>query len=93
MSEKPLWLVSSAGKSKEGAEETIQVWQQHGGKAATAEWPLVETDEQRSQATADLLAKGGNIYYAHLTSGSHFDTWRVAYSFSAVRDWLFRQSK
>lgn len=93
MSEKPLWLVSSAGKSKEGAEEAIQVWQQHGGKAATAEWPLVETDEQRSQATADLLAKGGNIHYAHLTSGSHFDTWRVAYSFSAVRDWLFRQSK
>ncbi len=43
--------------------------------------------------TAELLAKGGNIHYFHLTSGSHFDTWRVAYGFSAVRDWLFEQKK
>ena len=92
MSQKPLWLVSSAGKSKTGAEEAIAEWQ-HGGVAATAEWPLTATDSERSTATADLLSKGGNIHYAHLTSGSHFDTWRVAYGFSAVRDWLFRQHK
>ena len=93
MSKKPLWLVSSAGKSKEGAEEAIAEWQQHGGVAATAEWPLTATDEERDAATAALLAQGGNIHYSHLTSGSHFDTWRVAYGFRAIRDWLFRQHK
>lgn len=93
MSTKPLWLVSSAGKSKEGAEEAIAEWQQHGGVAATAEWPLTATDEERDAATAALLAQGGNIHYSHLTSGSHFDTWRVAYGFRAIRDWLFSQHK
>ena len=93
MSKKPLWLVSSAGKSKEGAEEAIAEWQQHGGVVATAEWPLTATDEERDAATAALLAQGGNIHYSHLTSGSHFDTWRVAYGFRAIRDWLFRQNK
>lgn len=93
MSRKPLWLVSSAGKSKSGAESAIAEWQKNGGVAFSAEWPLTATDEERRAATADLLAKGGNIHYSHLTSGSHFDTWRVAYSFSAVRDWLFEQRK
>jgi predicted peptidase len=93
MAEKPLWLVSSAGASKTGAEQAIAEWQQHGGVAATAEWPLTATDAERGASTADLLAKSGNIHYAHLTSGSHFDTWRVAYSFRAVRDWLFSQHK
>lgn len=93
MSKKPLWLVSSAGASKTGAESAIAEWQQHGGVAYTAEWPLTATDAERNAATAELLAKGGNIHYSHLTSGSHFDTWRVAYSFEAVRDWLFKQKK
>ena len=93
MSEKPLWLVSSAGKSKEGAEEAIAEWQQHGGVAATAEWPLTATDEERDAETAELLSQGGNIHYSHLTTGSHFDTWRVAYGFRAIRDWLFQQHK
>ena len=57
MSKKPLWLVSSAGKSKEGAEETIAEWQQHGGVAATAEWPLTATDEERDAATAALTQR------------------------------------
>lgn len=93
MSKKPLWLVSSAGASKTGAESAIAEWQQHGGVAYTAEWPQTATDADRNAATAELLAKGGNIHYSHLTSGSHFDNWRVAYSFEAVRDWLFKQKQ
>lgn len=54
---------------------------------------MVATDAERTVATAQLLAQPGNIHYAHLTSGSHFDTWRVAYGFEAVRDWLFEQRK
>ena len=93
MAGKPLWLVSSAGKSQSGAEEAIAEWKQYGGVANTAEWPLTATEAERNAETAELLAKGGNIHYFHLTSGSHFDTWRVAYGFSAVRDWLFGQKK
>ena len=94
MSQKPLFLVSSAGKSQSGAEGAIAVWQQNGGVAATAEWPLQTSGaEERTALTKALLDKGGNIRYAHLTSGSHFDTWRVAYGFEAVRDWLFSQHK
>lgn len=93
MAEKPLWLVSSAGKSKSGAEEAIKEWQKHGGKAAVADWPLTATAEERERETNALLGMGGNIHYSHLTSGSHFDTWRVAYNFEGVKDWLFRQKK
>ena len=42
---------------KEGAEEAIAEWQQHGGVAATAEWPLTATDEERDAQTAALLQK------------------------------------
>lgn len=93
MSKKPLWLVSSAGKSKTGAEEAIAEWQKNGGVAASADWPLVATKAERDEEIDRLLLKGGNIHYSHLTSGSHFDTWRVAYGFDAVRDWLFEQKK
>lgn len=93
MSHKPLWLVSSAGKSQSGAEGAIKVWQENGGVAASAEWPVQAASQERNAMTADLLNKGGNIHYSHLTSGSHFDTWRVAYNFEGVRDWLFRQHK
>lgn len=93
MAKKPLWLVSSAGKSKTGAEEAIAEWQRNGGMAESAEWQLVASPSERDAETAALLQKGGNIHYSHLTTGSHFDTWRVAYSFEAVRDWLFNQRK
>lgn len=91
MAKKPLWLVASAGKSKQGAEEAIQEWQGQGGKCVSTDWPLLATDKERDAEAQDLLRQGGNIHYAHLTSGSHFDTWRVAYGFAAIRDWLFEQ--
>ena len=93
MSRMPLWLVSGGGKSQSGAEGAIRVWEAHGGEASSAEWPLSASDRDRDDMTSALIARGGNIHYSHLTGGSHFDTWRAAYGFGAVRDWLFRQRK
>lgn len=72
-------------------EQAIAEWQKDGGIAHSAGWPFVATDAGRNAEAASLLQKGGNILYSHLTFSSHFDTWRVAYSLEAIRDWLFEE--
>jgi predicted peptidase len=40
-----------------------------------------------------MLAEGNHILYTVLTDGDHASTWRIAYTFEGVRDWLFAQVK
>lgn len=93
MATKPLWLVSCTGdeKSTAGAETALSIWRDAGAKTARALWPLIETDSAREQATAALRAQNATIRFTQLQGGFHNATWRVAYTFEGIRDWLFSQ--
>lgn len=95
MAKKPLWLVSCTGdaKSSTGAATALKLWSSLGAKTNSASWPLGTTEVARAQEIESLRRQPVTIRYSHLRGGWHFDTWRVAYSFRAVRDWLFCQHK
>lgn len=95
MAKKPLWLVSCTGdtKSTAGAETALQLWNSLGAKTASAKWPLDTTAVERGKEICDLLSKDATIRYSQLQGRWHNGTWRVAYGFEGIRDWLFQQRK
>lgn len=95
MAKKPLWLVSCTGdtKSSAGAATALKQWSSLGAKVDSAQWPLDTTHVARAQEINDLRSKPVTIRYSHLQGGWHNGTWRVAYTFTGIRDWLFKQRK
>ena len=95
MAKKPLWLITSTGdaKSSAGAAAALKLWSSLGAKTDSAAWPLDTTEVARAQEIEALRSKPVTIRYAHLQGGWHNGTWRVAYTFAGIRDWLFEQRK
>lgn len=93
MADKPLWLITSTGdaKSTGGAETALVLWAKAGAKEAMAKWNF---DADPHDADIDsLLSRDATIRYTQLQGGWHNGTWRVAYSYKGIRDWLFCQHK
>ncbi len=95
MAKKPLWLITSTGdaKSSAGAAAALKLWSSLGAKTDSAAWPLDTTEIVRAQEIEALRSKPVTIRYSHLQGGWHNGTWRVAYTFAGIRDWLFEQHK
>lgn len=95
MAKKPLWLVSCTGdaKSSAGAATALKLWSSLGAKTDSASWPLDTTEVARAQEIEALRHQPVTIRYSHLRGGWHNGTWRVAYTFAGIRDWLFSQHK
>lgn len=95
MAKKPLWLVSCTGdaKSTSGAETALKLWSSLGAKTASAKWPFDTTRAARVQEVDSLRNTPATIRYSQLQGGWHNGTWRVAYTFEGIRDWLFQQVK
>ena len=95
MAKKPLWLVSCTGdaKSSAGAATALKLWGSLGAKTDSASWPLDTTEVARAQEIEVLRRQPVTIRYSHLRGGWHNGTWRVAYTFAGIRDWLFEQRK
>lgn len=95
MAKKPLWLVTCTGdtKSTGGAETALPLWSSLGAKTAEAKWPLDTTTVEREKEIGELLNEDATIRYSQLQGGWHNGTWRIAYGFEGIRDWLFRQHK
>ncbi len=95
MAKKPLWLVSCTGdaKSSAGAATALKLWSSLGAKTDSAQWPLDTTEVARAQEINELRSKPVTIRFSHLQGGWHNGTWRVAYTFAGIRDWLFEQRK
>lgn len=95
MAKKPLWLVSCTGdaKSSAGAATALKLWSSLGAKTDSASWPLDTTEVARAQEIEALRRQPFTIRYSHLRGGWHNGTWRVAYTFAGIRDWLFCQHK
>ena len=95
MAKKPLWLITSTGdaKSSAGAAAALKLWSSLGAKTDSAAWPLDTTEVVRAQEIEALRSKPVTIRYSHLQGGWHNGTWRVAYTFAGIRDWLFEQRR
>ena len=95
LSKMNLWLISCIGddRSSAGVATAMEIWQANGGMVVEQEWPLEATPEEREAQVQDMLRRGGNIHYAHLSGGNHRLTWWLAYDFTGVREWLFRQRR
>lgn len=95
MAKKPLWLITCTGdaKSTAGAAAALKLWSSLGAKVDSASWPLDTTEVARAKEIEDLRRKPATIRYSHLQGGWHNGTWRVAYTFTGIRDWLFEQTK
>lgn len=95
MAKKPLWLITCTGdtKSSAGATAALKLWSSLGAKVDSASWPLDTTEVARAKEIEDLRRKPVTIRYSHLQGGWHNGTWRVAYTFTGIRDWLFEQRR
>ncbi len=95
MAKKPLWLISCTGdtKSSAGAATALKLWSSLGAKTDSASWPLDTTGVVREREIEALRSKPVTIRYSRLRGGWHNGTWRVAYTFTGIRDWLFEQRK
>jgi len=95
MAKKPLWLISCTGdeKSSAGAATALKLWSSLGARTDSASWPLDTTEVVHAQEIEALRNQHATIRYSHLRGGWHNGTWRVAYTFAGIRDWLFEQRK
>lgn len=95
MANKPLWLVSCTGdeKSSAGAAKALELWSTLGAKTDSASWAFDTTKNVRVKEIEELRHQPITIRYSHLRGGWHNGTWRVAYTFAGIRDWLFATSR
>ena len=101
-----MWIIVAEGDTRAfpGMNASIEVWEKEGAKISKATWNARESDAELSAEANKMLAEGNNIKYATFLKGTvfppgkeggieHMATWPVAYRITAVRDWLFAQSK
>jgi predicted peptidase len=103
-----LWIVVSEGdvKAFPGQNAITETLERHGATVGRAVWDARLPSEALDQAARELAASPAPIKYAVLKKGTvvpagqpddpignHVNTWRIAYTLPAVREWLFRQSR
>lgn len=108
ISNKNMWIVVSQGDAKAfpGMNASTESMAKAGAKVARDEWSGLSTATEIKTKAKDMLDTKANIKYVSLTKGTvvstgqddnpgsnHVNTWRIAYTFEPVRDWLFTQSK
>ena len=108
MYNKNMWIVVSQGdlKAYPGMNASTEVFEKLGGKVDRAVWSGNSTKKEISTNAAKMIDTGANIKYVALEKGTvvpsgqddndgsnHTNTWRIAYTFEPIRDWLFTQVK
>ncbi|MDO4641198.1 MAG: PHB depolymerase family esterase [Neisseria sp.] len=111
MAKNKLFILVSQDDAKAypGENAITEVLAKHGADVQKAVFADGSNIAQMNEETRRLLAKGGNVHYAAIRSGTlpdqvkdpnstnkgqaHVGTWKVAYDIAAIRDWLFSQRK
>ncbi|QHL92014.1 prolyl oligopeptidase family serine peptidase (plasmid) [Sphingomonas changnyeongensis] len=103
-----LWITVAEGdlKAFPGQNAITSALAAKGAEIARAQWDGRASTAQFDALAADLIAKGAPINYVVLAKGTvvpsgqpdnggsnHTNTWRIAYSIDAIRDWLMRQHR
>ena len=103
---KPLWIVVSQGDTKAypGMNAITQTLQQQGSTLTSAVWSGTASAQEIAANAKAMLATDADIHYVALKKGSvvpvnqtedsgsnHLNTWRIAYTYQPVIDWLYQQ--
>ena len=108
ISNKNMWIIVSQGDAKAfpGMNTSTEAMAKAGARVARDEWSGLSTAEEVKAKAKEMLDTKANIKYVSLTKGTvvpagqndnpgsnHVNTWRIAYTFEPIRDWLFTESK
>lgn len=103
-----LWIIVSQGDDKAfpGMNAITAALEKQGAKITRSVINGKATPQELAEDVKNILAKGNKIQYTPLKAGTvvppdmqgqggsdHRATWRIAYTFEGVRDWLFKQKK
>ena len=108
MAKNNLWIMVSTGDEKAypGMNTITSELIKRGATVARDTWKADYTNEQFLEGARKVIAQKSNIKYTTLEKGTnpylaknanpgseHAGTWKVAYSISGIKDWIFSQAK
>ena len=108
MAKNNLWIMISTGDEKAypGMNTITSELIKRGATVARDTWKADYTNEQFLEGARKVIAQKSNIKYTTLEKGTnpylskdansgseHTGTWKVAYSISGIKDWMFSQAK
>ena len=109
LEDRNFFYIVSAGdpKASEGQNGLLEVFDKDGSPYSHAEWSAQDDSEAQDQAVNNMLLEGNNSNFITFTEGTtltegaspmpgageHMTSFDYAYKISAVREWLFSQSK
>jgi predicted peptidase len=90
-----LWMVccQGDGKAYPGMTAITATLKNNGATISNATWNRNAITSEFATDVSKMEAKNSNVNFTVLTNGNHRETWRVAYTISGIRDWLFKQTK
>ncbi len=101
-----MWMVASTGdvRALPGMTAIEKAVKKKGTKVTEGKWSARLSETDQNKKVSDMEKKNTHVKYTKLNhvvpSGvgssavtEHLNTWRVAYSISGIRDWLFSQKK
>ena len=108
MAKNNLWIMISTGDEKAypGMNTITSELIKRGATVTRDTWKADYTNEQFLEGTRKVIAQKSNIKYTTLEKGTnpylskdansgseHSGTWKIAYSISGIKDWIFSQAK
>ena len=108
MAKNNLWIMVSTGDAKAypGMNTITSELIKRGAVVARDSWRADYTNEQFLEGARKVISQKSNIKYTTLEKGTnpyltkdanpgseHAGTWKVAYSISGIKDWMFSQTK
>ncbi|CNC66488.1 peptidase [Yersinia pseudotuberculosis] len=108
LAQQKLWILVSQDDNKAwpGQNAIIDVLEKEGAQISRAIWDGTWDEEQFRQAFEQIDAEKSPINYVVFREGTvipegqstegasgHRNTWRIAYTISPIREWIFRQQR
>lgn len=105
LTEQSFFYITAGGdeKASGGQDEVMQMFDEAGAAYTYDTWNAQDSQEEQDQAVAAMLEKGTSANMIRFETGSvlkdgqsgmeHMASFNYGYKLTAVRDWLFEQSK
>ncbi len=105
LEEQPFFYITAGGdeKASGGQDEVMAMFDEDGVSYSYGTWSAQDSEEKQASAVAELLSLGldanmirfktGTVFKEGESGMEHMASFNYGYSLTAVRDWLFEQTK
>ncbi len=106
LADQNIWMIASTGDARAlpGMTSIMEAVEEAGTEVTEGAWSATDSEEEQNAAAEEMIAAGTSINFTVLSdvvpegisdsdATEHMNTWRVAYSISSIRNWLFDQTK